>query len=149
MIHIATYSDTGDVTGLAYSNDDNAYESTNQRYVVIDAETYAALKKSAGGYIQDGKVMLRDPMPSLYHDWDVTTKSWVLNDQRRLDSMTEEVRVERLRLLEESDWTDTLSAKSRLGEDLYAQWQQYRQALRDVTQQSGFPLDVVWPIPPS
>jgi len=58
------------------------------------------------------------------------------------------VRNKRNRLLAESDWTDTLSAKSRLGDDLYNQWQTYRQALRDIPTQSGYPFNVVWPTPP-
>lgn len=52
-------------------------------------------------------------------------------------------------LLAKSDWTDTLSAQSRLGEALYGQWQEYRQALRDVPQQSGFPFEVAWPQDPA
>ena len=51
-------------------------------------------------------------------------------------------------LLVESDWTDTLSSKARLGEDLYNAWQEYRQALRDITKQKGFPENVVWPTQP-
>jgi hypothetical protein len=51
-------------------------------------------------------------------------------------------------LLIGSDWTDTLSAHDRLGETLYQQWQTYRQALRDITSQPGFPADIVWPTAP-
>ena len=55
---------------------------------------------------------------------------------------------QRQSLLIASDWTDTLSARDRLGEALYQQWQTYRQALRDVTSQPGFPADIVWPTAP-
>jgi len=51
-------------------------------------------------------------------------------------------------LLLNSDWTDTLSAKNRLGQERYDQWQTYRQALRDITTQSTYPINVVWPTPP-
>lgn len=51
-------------------------------------------------------------------------------------------------LLLDSDWTDTASAPARLGQTLYDQWQTYRQALRDVTGQPGYPFDIVWPTPP-
>jgi hypothetical protein len=51
-------------------------------------------------------------------------------------------------LLTDSDWTDTLSSKTRLGDDLYNAWQAYRQALRDLTKQEGFPQNVVWPTKP-
>lgn len=57
------------------------------------------------------------------------------------------IRTQRNSLLAQSDWTDTLSAKGRLGDAKYAEWQTYRQALRD------FPAtcDVnnpVWPTKP-
>lgn len=35
-----------------------------------------------------------------------------------------------------------------LGEILSGQWAQYRQALRDLPQQEGFPFNVVFPTPP-
>lgn len=58
------------------------------------------------------------------------------------------VRDQRNMLLTQSDWTDTLSAKTRLGDELYNAWQTYRQALRDVSLQEGFPFNVVFPTPP-
>lgn len=52
-------------------------------------------------------------------------------------------RAERDRLLKESDWTQTLDAPV----DRTA-WAVYRQALRDVPSQAGFPFDVQWPTQP-
>lgn len=52
-------------------------------------------------------------------------------------------------LLVSSDWTDTLSARDRLGETLYQKWQTYRQALRDVPAQPGYPASIVWPTSPA
>ena len=58
------------------------------------------------------------------------------------------VKKQRDTLLSESDWTDTLSAKNRLGDKLYDKWQDYRQKLRDVTKQAGYPDKVEWPNKP-
>jgi hypothetical protein len=58
------------------------------------------------------------------------------------------IKEKRKKLLYESDWTDTLSAKTRLGDDLYDSWQAYRQALRDIPTQPGYPDDVIWPTKP-
>jgi len=55
----------------------------------------------------------------------------------------EEVRAERDRLLAASDWTQVLDAPVD-----QAAWAAYRQALRDVPQQEGFPHDVAWPVKP-
>jgi hypothetical protein len=55
----------------------------------------------------------------------------------------EEVRAKRDRLLAASDWTQVLDAPVD-----QAAWAEYRQALRDVPQQEGFPTDVAWPVKP-
>lgn len=48
----------------------------------------------------------------------------------------------------ETDWTDTYSAPNRLGLEKYNAWQTYRQQLRDISNQPGFPEQVVWPQSP-
>jgi hypothetical protein len=53
------------------------------------------------------------------------------------------IRAERNRLLSESDWTQVLDAP--VDQDA---WATYRQALRDITSQEGFPHSVVWPTKP-
>ncbi len=57
--------------------------------------------------------------------------------------IAEQVRTERARLLAESDWVVTRAMER--GEPVPADWLAYRQALRDVPQQSGFPLAIAWP----
>lgn len=54
------------------------------------------------------------------------------------------VRDARNNLLSKSDWTQVDDAPVDK-----TSWATYRQELRDITQQSGFPYDVVWPTPPS
>lgn len=50
----------------------------------------------------------------------------------------------RRKLLAACDWTQlpdvTIPTK--------AEWATYRQALRDISKQEGFPFDVIWPTPP-
>jgi len=46
-------------------------------------------------------------------------------------------------LLSASDWTQVQDAPV----DTSA-WATYRQALRDIPQQEGFPLNVIWPVEP-
>lgn len=55
-----------------------------------------------------------------------------------------QVRFERNRLLTESDWTQVADAPV----DKQA-WAAYRQALRDLTGQEGFPFDIAWPTAPN
>jgi hypothetical protein len=71
-----------------------------------------------------------------------------LSDEAINDDLSHTIKATRQTLLIDSDWTDTLSAQTRLGDLLYPAWQDYRQALRDITLQSTYPLDVIWPIAP-
>lgn len=57
----------------------------------------------------------------------------------------ESVRLLRNSQLELSDWTQIPDVPQSIKD----KWSAYRQALRDITTQDGFPNDVVWPVPPS
>lgn len=61
----------------------------------------------------------------------------------RLPGITAQARAQRDKLLLDTDWTQTLDAP--IDEDSKAAYRAYRQALRDVPEQEGFPQDIVWP----
>jgi IS1 family transposase len=42
-----------------------------------------------------------------------------------------------------------LSDKMALADRITDEWRTYRQALRDIPSQSGFPTNVTWPVEPS
>ena len=56
---------------------------------------------------------------------------------------SEQVREERDALLAACDWRASSDVT------LSTAWRTYRQALRDVPAQAGFPTDVTWPVEPS
>ena len=58
----------------------------------------------------------------------------------------QEARAERSTRLAASDWTQ--AADAPLTENDKSRWREYRQALRDVPDQEGFPESVVWPEEP-
>jgi hypothetical protein len=58
----------------------------------------------------------------------------------------ESVRERRNVLLAASDWTQLPDAQLEAG--VLDAWTQYRQLLRDVTTQPGFPANVAWPTAP-
>lgn len=71
---------------------------------------------------------------------------------QRYEQKAEEVRNKRNQLLADSDWTQIPDAVSA-GAD-QRQWSEYRQQLREITSQPGFPWNVTWPqqpdvVPPS
>jgi cytolysin (calcineurin-like family phosphatase) len=71
--------------------------------------------------------------------WYVT---WVVN-QYPDEVGASRVRAKRNQLLAETDWTQVADAPVDK-----ASWATYRQALRDITTQSGFPWEVTWPDAP-
>ncbi len=69
--------------------------------------------------------------------------------QQEIDIETTEQEASRVRAdqkarLLESDWTMTPDAPTDK-----RVWAEYRQALRDITIQPGFPLDIEWPVSPA
>lgn len=93
-------------------------------------------------YVKNGKLMPCPEKPEGFYVWDGI--EWVIDIERN----KQKVLNLRQAYLQESDWTDTVSAKTRLGDALYQAWQDYRQALRDITLQPDYPLEVIWPIAP-
>jgi hypothetical protein len=70
---------------------------------------------------------------------------WVLGYdvvQKPEELAGDNIRRERNRLLSETDWM-ALSDNT-----MTTEWASYRQALRDITSQSGFPYSVEWPAAP-
>ena len=60
------------------------------------------------------------------------------------EELTQYARAQRDQLLAESDWTQLPDVPAAIKDA----WAVYRQALRDVPQQSGFPANIVWPTRP-
>ena len=58
-------------------------------------------------------------------------------------TQSDAVRADRNKRLADSDWTQVADAPVDK-----AAWATYRQALRDITSQGGFPWNVTWPVQP-
>ena len=59
------------------------------------------------------------------------------------DTLAKEIRAKRDTLLNNTDWTQM--ADTALSAQEQEAYRRYRQALRDVPEQEGFPYEVVWP----
>lgn len=70
-------------------------------------------------------------------EWDAQEAAWAAGAVAR-------ARLDRNRLLVETDWTQAVDVPQAI-KDKFAP---YRQALRDVPQQPGFPENIVWPVKP-
>ena len=109
------------------------------RVVPLAADT----PPGAALYFNGMLVRQAPPAPSPHHRLVPIKGTWQLDEEAARAA----VRAERVRLLDESDWV-RLRAND-LGESVPQAWLDYRQALRDVTEQPGFPEEVVWPVAPA
>lgn len=67
-------------------------------------------------------------------------------EQQPLDQAEGNIRSLRDNKLQETDWI--VSKAYERGQPVPTEWAYYRQALRDVTDQAGFPYEIIWPTKP-
>lgn len=94
-------------------------------------------------YIDSDKQVVAIPeRPNEYSDFDFTTKQWIANQNKAIFDILQK----RQKLLVASDWTQLPNGPFTA--EKQAAWATYRQALRDITDQAGYPLNVEWPTAP-
>jgi hypothetical protein len=64
------------------------------------------------------------------------------------EELAAQATAKRNQLLAESDWTQLPDARAAMGAEKAAEWDAYRQALRDITDQPGYPAEINWPVKP-
>lgn len=112
------------------------------RTAVIDGTTVINVIEAEPGFVLDGFTLI--PAETVGPGWafhpGLNTFSPPEPD---LDALWDALRTERDRLLRESDWTQTTDAPVD-----QAAWAIYRQALRDLPQDTEDPANPDWPTPP-
>lgn len=110
--------------------------------------------ESLGNYFIQGEPETVDELyDSIYQDGDFEpTKATV--DRAEFDAayatandafVAGQVRFDRDKLLAESDIAVLPDRYNAMSDEEKAAWSDYRQALRDITAQSGFPHSITWP----
>jgi hypothetical protein len=101
-------------------------------------------------YINTSGQVVEIPMqPSSEHTWNWTTKQWenLVTEEMRQTKASIQILIKRKQLLDSTDWRVIKAMDT--GTSIAPAWQTYRQQLRDITQQTGYPFTVTWPQPPS
>jgi hypothetical protein len=98
---------------------------------------------------QSQQIVAFPEKPNQYHTWNWTTKTWqdLRTEQQKYSQAAREIQRQRAQLLASSDWV-VIKAMDQ-GTQVPEAWSTYRQQLRDITQQTGYPFTVVWPTAPS
>lgn len=80
----------------------------------------------------------------------IEVKMWrpyTVEEKAQIDNQkSKQIRAERNAKLAECDWTQLNDTP--LDNPAKVEWTNYRQSLRDITNQAGFPHNVVWPVKP-
>lgn len=112
-----------------------------------DNETYTIMTdgNDSTHYIDRNGLPTKKPLsPTPYHVFNYDTKEW--EDHRTTETEWQLIRENRDKLLSMSDWV--VIKASDMGTAIPSNWRTYRQALRDMTNQSD-PFSVIWPKSPT
>lgn len=113
-----------------FIHSENIGDSVPEGAIEVSEEKYAEL---IGGQSSSKMIGVVDGVPSLV--------------DRPTDFLAETARADRNRLLSDCDWTVLSDAPLTAAQK--GEWVEYRQSLRNVPEQAGFPVAIEWPIQPS
>jgi hypothetical protein len=132
MKNYISFASNGKIIKTGICSDDSF--SLQGQYVI------EGTANDATQYIENGIVVDMPPKPDWACEFNYETKQW----QRDEIGQIAQINMERASLLLSSDWTQLpdvpISTKQA--------WAEYRQALRDITSQEGYPFNVIWPTKP-
>lgn len=123
---VAYEEQTGKITGFYVIDHPNAVEAPTP-FLQIDEVLYNLCLKNSYNFIVNGEPTYVPPPPPT---------------EEQLEAG---VRYKRNYLLQESDWTQLPDVPY----ETKSAWAEYRQKLREVPDQPGFPREVVWPVAPN
>ena len=146
--------ENGEVVKYPYSIQDLRIDNQNVSFPSIIDESmrskYGMLPIQRLEIQQDYTKNISEDIPELIDG--VWTENWIIVDatqeeiDERLTNKWWEVRDERNSRLNSSDWTQITD--SPLTEEQKNAWRQYRQELRDITNQAN-PFEIIFPVQPS
>lgn len=93
-------------------------------------------------YVVNNQISELPEKPNELSKFDYENKVWINDSEKSIIQISQN----RLNLLQKSDWTQLPNGP--LTEQQQEAWAVYRQELRDITSQSGYPFNVIWPTPP-
>lgn len=138
MKYFSVYNNVGQILQSGQCSDDDYNLQCSDGNSIIEQQTNPSTQ-----YVSDGKVINIPPKPDYASNFDYASGQWVGD----LDAQETNVISRRNMILYSCDWTQLPNGP--LTVEVQQEWAVYRQALRDITTQSGYPFDVVWPTPPA
>lgn len=136
MKHFVIYKQSGEVVASGTSFNPEIMEDEERSVLIIDQPVHLD-----SVYVKNRTLIPKPVKPAENYAFNFEKEVWELDTA----SVLSEVLRKRANLLNSSDWTQLPDVPLATKE----KWGGYRQALRDITKQAGFPIEIDWPIPPS
>lgn len=138
MKYFTVYNNVGQILQSGECLDEDYDLQCGDENFIIEIQTNPSTQ-----YISNGEIVSIPPKPDYVCHFDYSSGQWIG------DSAPQEINViaRRNALLYSCDWTQLPNGP--LTPEVQQQWAVYRQELRDITSQSGYPFNVVWPTPPA
>jgi uridine phosphorylase len=134
---------------LEYLVTQNIIDSVDATQAELAAANIVSVTAFVGQTPSDGYPYTLEITQQSNGSWTQELKRLEISDQEyqsNTDIQAQAVKANRGRMLVDCDWVVTKSAET--GQAVPDAWKTYRQALRDVTSQAGFPWTVTWPDAP-
>ena len=134
------YKSTGEIVSMG-ACDDIAFEKQlplNSGLSLIEINEYVI----QDSFVENSIVVAMPPKPNGCYVFNYATKQW----DQDFDKQTNEIKNQRDQLLSQSDWTQIPNNPLTIAKQ--QEWASYRQQLRDIPSQSGYPFNVIWPVQP-
>jgi len=115
----------------------------------IGTNSTAYVRDNTIVYYSAEQAQVKSDKPAYPCTWSNVTFNWVdsRSEEEKYNNASTRVQITRDQLLSGSDWI-VIRAVDK-GEPIPTDWQTYRQQLRDVTKQEGYPFNVIWPTQPT
>lgn len=135
------------IGNLRRDNSNTSFSKVIPENVLAQYGVYSVILEDKPSCNERTQSVEQNLMPELENNrwilkWSIIDKT-ATQIQEYDNNKASEARLERNFLLTSSDWTQVADAPVD-----QAAWATYRQALRDIPSQAGFPNEVTWPVEP-
>jgi hypothetical protein len=134
---------------LEYLVTQNVIESVDATQAELTAANVVPVTALVGQAPIDGRLYTAEIVQQPDGSWAQELVQVQISDQHYQSNVSlqaQAVKADRTRMLTDCDWTQMPDVN--LSNTSKAAWAAFRQALRDIPNQSGFPFNVTWPSPP-
>lgn len=113
----------------------------------LTGQQYAGPERGLASNTPAGLVAVPGCWDHRLHQWDTEAARVMPRSPAppTVDELAAAARAERARLLSATDWTQLADVP----DETSMAWRPYRQALRDITEQPGYPATITWPDVPA